>query len=49
MIAFYHVSGGNNPAGILSKHYRYIKILDILQPLIFCVGDTINFQYLDLS
>ena len=40
MIGFYHVHGENNPVDILSKHWGYAQIWDLLQPLLFWQGDT---------
>ena len=49
MVSFYHVSGGDNPADILSKHWSYTKIWGIFQILIFWMGDIIDFLDLKLN
>ena len=49
MVAFHNVSRGDNPDGIISKHWRYTNIWGIFQPLIFCMGDTIEILYLELK
>ena len=40
MLSFYHIPGTINPADILSKHWGYTQIWDILQPILFWEGDT---------
>ena len=40
MIKFFHISGPANPADILSKHWGYSQIWDILKPILFWSGDT---------
>ena len=40
MMDFYHIPGADNPADILSKHWAYGKVWDLLQPLLFWTGDT---------
>ena len=40
MIDFYHIPGQINPADILSKHWAYAKVWDLLRPLLFWFGDT---------
>ena len=49
MDAFYHVYGGDKPADILSKHWSYTKIWGLLQPLLFWMGDTMDFMDLELN
>ena len=44
MIAFYHIPGASNPADILSKHWGYQQIWEMLKPLLFWSGDTANIQ-----
>ena len=39
---FFHLSGQFNPADILSKHWSYNCIWDLLQPLMFWQGDTLD-------
>jgi hypothetical protein len=40
MVAFYHLSGDSNPADILSKHWGYQQVWQLLRPLLFWEGDT---------
>ena len=40
MVGFYFVSGDNNPADILSKHWGYTQIKKRLKSLLFWQGDT---------
>ena len=49
MVYFYHVSGGDNPADILSNHWKYTNIWGLLQPLIFCMVNTMDFLNLKLK
>jgi hypothetical protein len=37
---FHHVRGKLNPADILSKHWDYTSIWNVLKPLMFWQGDT---------
>ena len=37
---FYHVASKSNPADILSKHWGYSQVWQLLQPLLFWEGDT---------
>ena len=39
---FFHIDGKYNPADILSKHWSYTKIKDMLKPLLFWSGDTME-------
>ena len=40
MVNFYHIPGQENPSDILSKHWGYSQIWDILKPILFWNGDT---------
>lgn len=40
MIGFYFISGEDNPADILSKHWGYTQIKERLKSLLFWKGDT---------
>ena len=40
--AFFHIDGELNPADILSKHWSYTKVRDLLQALMFVSGDTMQ-------
>ena len=40
IIGFYHIGGNANPADILSKHWGYTQVWQVLQPLLFWAGDT---------
>ena len=42
MLNFYHIPGVINPADILSKHWGYSQIWDVLKPILFWKGDTAN-------
>ena len=35
IIAFFHLPGSQNPADILSKHWGYSKVWDLMRPLLF--------------
>jgi hypothetical protein len=47
-IGFYHIDGDQNPADVLSKHWGYRQIWQLLQPLLFWKGDTKDIDVLDL-
>ena len=49
MVEFYHVYGLKNPYDIISKHWRYIKILVFLELLLRLVGDDIDLLHLELN
>jgi Reverse transcriptase (RNA-dependent DNA polymerase) len=38
----YHVHSESNPADILSKHWGYSQVWDMLKPLLFWKGDTMD-------
>ena len=40
VVQFHHIPGVINPADILSKHWGYTQIWDILKPILFWEGDT---------
>jgi hypothetical protein len=40
VIAFYHIRSEANPADILSKHWGYQQVWQVLQPILFWKGDT---------
>ena len=40
IIAFHHIKSEANPADILSKHWGYQQIWQVLQPILFWKGDT---------
>ena len=40
IVRFYHVPGVENPADVLSKHWGYQQVWQLLQPLLFWQGDT---------
>ena len=40
VVQFHHIPGDINPADILSKHWGYTQIWDILKPILFWEGDT---------
>jgi hypothetical protein len=40
ILSFYFLSGDDNPADILSKHWGYIQIWERLKSLLFWSGDT---------
>ncbi len=39
-IKFWHIPGKENPADMLSKHWGYSQIWDVMRPLLFWHGDT---------
>ena len=45
MIHFSHIAGDINPADILSKHWAYNQVKDILRIALFVMGDTIKAYY----
>ena len=42
IIQFHHIPGENNPADIMSKHWSYSSIWNMLQCLLFWQGNTAN-------
>jgi hypothetical protein len=40
ILSFYFLSGDDNPADILSKHWGYTQIWERLKSLLFWRGDT---------
>ena len=40
VVKFHHIPGVINPADILSKHWGYTQIWDVLKPILFWEGDT---------
>ena len=40
MVQFHHIPGAINPADILSKHWDYSQVWDVLKPILFWEGDT---------
>ena len=40
IIGFYHIASETNAADILSKHWGYSQVWQVLQPLLFWQGDT---------
>ena len=40
VVQFHHIPGAINPADILSKHWEYTQIWDVLKPILFWKGDT---------
>jgi hypothetical protein len=42
ILGFYFLSGEDNPADILSKHWGYTQIKERLKSLLFWRGDTAN-------
>ena len=49
VVAFYRVYGIYKPSEILSKNWSYNQIWGLLQPLLFCMGDTMEFLDLELK
>jgi len=41
-LVFHHIPGEHNPADILSKHWGYQQVWQLLQPLLFWTGDTMT-------
>ena len=42
IISFYHIHGEANAADILSKHWGYSQIWQVLKPLLFWEGDMVD-------
>ena len=42
IVAFFHMPGSDNPADVLSKHWGHQQVYELLQPLLFWEGDTMN-------
>ena len=42
VIKFIHIPGASNPADILSKAWGYRQIWDVLKPILFWEGDTLD-------
>ena len=40
VLQFHHIPGIINPADILSKHWGYSNIWNVLKPILFWEGDT---------
>jgi hypothetical protein len=40
ILRFHHIAGTTNPADVLSKHWDYASIWQVLQPVLFWKGDT---------
>ena len=38
----YHIRSECNPADILSKHWGYSQVWDLLKPILFWKGDTMD-------
>ena len=49
ILSFYHVSGGNNQADILSKYWIYTNIWGIFHPLLFWMRDTTDLLDMELK
>jgi len=47
IVAFYHIEGKKNPADILSKHWAYNDVKDVLIPLLYWKGDTSGYSTTD--
>ena len=37
---FFHIAGAMNPSDVLSKHWAYSDVWEVLRPLLFWKGDT---------
>jgi hypothetical protein len=42
LVAFHHIPGDINPADILSKHWGHAQVYEMLRPLFFYKGDTLD-------
>ena len=42
MLCFTHIVGEMNPADILSKHWGYQQVCNLLRPVLFWSGDTVS-------
>jgi len=47
IVVFYHIDGKKNPADILSKHWAYNDIKNVLLPLLYWKGDTLKYGTTD--
>jgi hypothetical protein len=47
IIDFYHIDSPANPADVLSKHWGYQQVWQLLQPILYWQGDTIDLVNLD--
>ena len=47
--AIYHIPGSSNPADILSKHWGYSNVWNVLKPLLFWKGDTLDIVHADTA
>ena len=43
-VAFHHISGKENPADILSKHWAYSDVWGVLRPILYWEGDTAHIE-----
>jgi hypothetical protein len=44
IVSFYFTKGKDNPADILSKHWSYNDIKDVLKPVLYWKGDTAEYS-----
>jgi hypothetical protein len=49
IVCYHHLAGEFNPADILSKHWAYGAVWQLLQPLLFWQGDTAHIDTKDLK
>src|SRR6056300_1322763 len=40
LVSFIHIEGASNPADIVSKHWGYQQVKELLRTLLFTRGDT---------
>ena len=49
MVEFHHLSGEQNPADVLSKHWGHSQVYPLLRPLLFYQGNTLDLIEIESS
>ena len=44
VISYFWIDVKNNPADIVSEHWTYPQVWHLIQPILFCSGDTSGFM-----
>jgi len=47
IIRFHHIAGKRNPADVVSKHWDFPSVKEVLRPLLFWEGDTAEIEGYD--